>query len=92
LYGKVADQGRGVLDDLRVARHQEIDHDVDRLPVISRGNLANQLEAPKPVALGVSVALKRTDQGCVLTVAERFCIQTNVHIERADVGHVLVGQ
>ncbi|EWM45833.1 hypothetical protein D554_2115 [Bordetella holmesii 30539] len=38
------------------------------------------------------MTLKRTDQGCVFTFAESFCIQANVYIECADVGHLLVGQ
>ena len=92
LHREVIDQRRIVLDDFRVTRHQEIDHDVDRFSTISRGNLANQLEAPKPLALGVSMALKRADQGCVLAVAERFRVQADVHVERADMRHVLVGQ
>jgi hypothetical protein len=61
-------------------------------PTISRGNLANQLEAPKSLALGIAMALKRADQGCVLAVAERFGVQADVHVERAHMRHVLVGQ
>ncbi len=38
------------------------------------------------------MALKRADQGRVLAVAERFRVQTDVHVERADMRHVLVGQ
>lgn len=41
------------------------------------------------LALGVSMALKRADQGCVLTIAERFDIQSDVHVERTHMKHVL---
>jgi hypothetical protein len=50
------------------------------------------LEAPKSLALGIAMALKRADQGCVLAVAERFGVQADIHVERADMRHVLVGQ
>jgi hypothetical protein len=35
--------------------------------------------------------LKRADQGCILAVAERFGVQAGIHVERADMRHVLVG-
>jgi hypothetical protein len=31
LNGEVADQGRIVLDDLGIARHQDVDDDIDRI-------------------------------------------------------------
>ena len=81
-----------VFYDICVARHQKIDHYVNRFPAILHTNLANQLEAPQSLTLGVAVALESADQGGVLALAKRFGIQSHIHIEGADMRHVFVGQ
>jgi hypothetical protein len=60
------------------------------LPLI-RGS-SHQLESPEFLALCIPLAQQRFDQVRVLTIAQRFGIQTQVHIQGADVGHVFIAQ
>ena len=56
LYGEVADQWWDILDDLGIARHQEIDDDVDGSAAISSRDLANELKAPKLLTLPIAMS------------------------------------
>jgi hypothetical protein len=61
LDGKVGDHRRDVLFDNGVARHQEIDDHVYGRTGIVRRNLPDQMEAPRALALMISISHKHFD-------------------------------
>ena len=85
---EVVDQRWLVAVNPRIAGHEEIDDDFDRLATVRGGDSAHELK-PSPVfALLITLAHQRADQRGVLTTAERFCIKAQVHVDRPDVRHV----
>ena len=88
LGGEIADERRRVFRNLRVARHQEVDHDVGVGPVVSRGYGANELEAAEIVALSVAMSQEGFDKSNVFVVGEGGRVENEVHIDCADMGHV----
>ena len=88
LDGKLADKRRCIPCDLGVARHQEIDDDVDVGPVVAGGDSAHELEAPQIVPLKVAMLLEGFDEPGVFAVAEGGRIEAEVHVCGADVLHL----
>jgi hypothetical protein len=90
LYGEVAHQRRNVLNDLGMARHQEIDDHVDRRATVRCRHLTHELEAPKLRALVIAMFHQRIDERRVFTVPERLRVEPKIDIDRANMRHVLV--
>ncbi len=88
LDGKPADKRRSIPCDLGVARHQEVDDDVDVWPVVPGGDSAHELEAPQIVPPEIAVFLEGFDEPGVFAVTQAGRMEAEVHVCGADVLHL----
>ena len=92
LDGELGDERGRVSCDVRVARHQEVDDDIDLRSVVPRGHGSHELEAPEVASLAVAVFAERVDKIHVFAVAQGGGIETEVYVGGADVRHVGFGE
>src|ERR1700693_4861165 len=75
-----------------MARHQEINNDVDRGTIIRRGNLADKLEASKLFSLLIAMPSQSIDEHGIFTVAKCLGIKTKINVEGAYMRHIFIVQ
>src|ERR1700723_1079325 len=92
LYPEVLDELRSVLLNIRVLGHQKIDKNFDGRTTICGRNCPLQLKVSCAFRFVVTLSHQLVDQICILTILKRFCVQTEIHIQRADMGIVGVLQ
>ena len=88
LHGEVGHERRRVLRDRGVARYQEVDDDIDVGSVVASGHGAHELKAAQVLSLAVALSQEQLDKLRVLTITQRFRIQTQVHVQGSDMRHI----
>ena len=88
LHGEVGPERRRVPCDRGVARHQEIDDDIDVGSAVARRHGAHKLKAGQMLPLVVALLQERLDKLRVLAIAQGFRIQTQIHVQGSDMWHI----
>ena len=92
LHSEVGHERRRVPCDRDVARHQEIDDDIDIGSFVASGHGAHKLKAAQMLPLVVALLQKRLDKLHVLAIPQGFRIQTQIHVQGSDMRHVGLAQ
>jgi hypothetical protein len=92
LDGEIFDQRRLVLHNLGISRYEEVHNDINRVAPVRGRNLTDELKPAKVPSLTIIMLHQRFDQARILAIAQSFGIETQVHVESADVRHLFVVQ
>ena len=84
LHGEVVDQGRLVFRDDGFPRHQEVDNDLDGRSAVVRSHRTGELKPAQVGALAIAMTPEHVDEAGVLTVPERFGVEGEIDIGRAE--------
>ena len=92
LNREIGDQGRHVLGDRRVPRHQKIDDHIDIGTAVAGGDGTHELKAATVLPLAVTLPQEGIHEPRVVAVAQGLRIQGEIHVQGSDMRHVGTGQ
>ena len=88
LNREVGHERRSILRDRGVARHQEVDEDVDVGTAVAGGYGAHKLKGAPVLALAVTLPQEGVDKLRIFAVAQGLGIETEIHVQGSDMRHV----